>query len=263
MPRVQVQSYNTDKPIVVEVGATVGATFGVNLYIVENGESRLLTSADLLNLLGVDATTEEGAVVLWDLIYGVPPNLVAIAALDLAENTFIARDSTDPLAAMPISDFALSLVAAADRAAAVAVLDIAADEVSYDNTASGLTATDVQDAIDELAGIIGPDPVTALTNSAGTVTIDCSLGRSFTLLLDANVTTVTLTNLNGAGFATEIEVQFTQDGTGGFTVALPASFKALGGSDTAVDLAANAVTVLSAKTFDNGTTWRYAMQESA
>ena len=29
------------------------------------------------------------------------------------------------------------------------------------------------------------------------------------------------------------------------------------------EAAANAVTVLSAKTFDNGTTWRYAMQESA
>lgn len=107
------------------------------------------------------------------------------------------------------------------------------------------------------------NPVTALSNSAGTVTVDCSLGRDFTLTLAANVTTLTLSNLAGAGYATEIEIEIKQDATGSRTFALPANFKALGGSDTAIASAANAVTVLSAKTFDNGTTWRYAMQESA
>lgn len=104
--------------------------------------------------------------------------------------------------------------------------------------------------------------VTALT-SGTTVTVDCSLGRNFTLTLAHNVGTLTLTNLAGSGYATEIEIEIKQDGTGGRTFALPAAFKALGGSDTAIATAANAVTVLSAKTFDNGTTWRYAMQESA
>ena len=62
----------------------------------------------------------------------------------------------------------------------------------------------------------------------------------------------------------EIEIEIKQPGSGGpYTFALPASFKALGGSDTAIATSANAVTVLSAKTFDNGTTWRYVMQESA
>ena len=120
-----------------------------------------------------------------------------------------------------------------------------------------------QDIADLAATGSSADPVSALTNSAGTVTVDCSLGKSFTLTLAANVTTLTLTNLAGAGYATEIEIEIKQNGTGGFTFALPASFKALGGSDTAIAAAANAVTVLSAKTFDNGTTWRYAMQESA
>lgn len=104
--------------------------------------------------------------------------------------------------------------------------------------------------------------VTALT-SGTTVTVDCSLGRNFTITLGHNVGTLTLSNLAGSGYATEIEIQIKQDATGGRTFALPASFKALGGSDTAIASAANAVTVLSAKTFDNGTTWRYAMQESA
>ena len=49
--------------------------------------------------------------------------------------------------------------------------------------------------------------------------------------------------------------------TGGRTLTLPASFKALGGSDTAIASAAGAKTVLSAKTFDGGTSWVYAMQE--
>lgn len=104
--------------------------------------------------------------------------------------------------------------------------------------------------------------VTALT-SGTTVTVDCSLGRNFTITLGHNVGTLTLSNLAGSGYATEIEIEIKQDATGGRTFALPASFKALGGSDTAIASAANAVTVLSAKTFDNGTTWRYAMQESA
>lgn len=105
--------------------------------------------------------------------------------------------------------------------------------------------------------------ITALSIASGVVNIDLSLGKNFTLSMTANVTSVTFSNLPGAGFAGEFELQITQDATGSRTLALPASFKALGGSDTAIASAANAVTVLSAKTFDNGTTWRYAMQESA
>jgi len=106
-------------------------------------------------------------------------------------------------------------------------------------------------------------PVNALSISSGVVNIDCSLGVDFTLSLTANVTSITFSNLQGSGFVTEIEVQITQDATGSRTVALPAAFKALGGSDTAVNATASSTTVLSAKTWDNGSTWRYAMQESA
>jgi hypothetical protein len=136
--------------------------------------------------------------------------------------------------------------------------DVEAANVLVDNTYVPAAGT-VQEAIDFLAR----DAVTALT-SGTTVTVDCSLGRSFTLTLGHNVGTLTLSNLKGAGYATEIEIEIKQPASGGpYTFALPAAFKALGGSDTAIASAANAVTVLSAKTFDNGTTWRYAMQESA
>lgn len=148
---------------------------------------------------------------------------------------------------------------------------LAAAAVTYDNTASGLAATDVQEAVDELkAGLdaipTGPTQgtaVTALSISAGVVTVDLSLGDLFTLSLTANVTSIVFTNPPSAGRGQAIAIQITQDGTGSRTVALPASFKATGGSDTAVQSAANAITILQATTFNAGTTWAYAMQERA
>lgn len=127
--------------------------------------------------------------------------------------------------------------------------------------------TPVQCTTQDIADLSGAltEAVSALTISSGAITLDFA-GKSrasFTLALTANVTTVNFSNLAGAGLVTEFDLQITQDGTGGRTFALPAALKALGGSDTAIASAANAVTILSAKTFDNGTTWPYAMQERA
>lgn len=117
---------------------------------------------------------------------------------------------------------------------------------------SGFTIADLQ-----------ADSITAVTISAGSATVNCNSGKNknFTLSMTVNAT-LAVSSLAGAGKVTEFEMQITQDATGGRTLTLPAEFKALGGSDTAISNTANSVTVLSAKTFDNGTTWRYAMQES-
>lgn len=125
------------------------------------------------------------------------------------------------------------------------------------------SSVNVNASINVLKAFINRRTVVAVSSSAGVLTLDCSAGQNFTVTLTENITSIVLTNLAGAGFATEIEVVFTQNGTGGYTVALPAAFKALGGSDLVVAAAANAVTVLSAKTVDNGTAWSYAMQERA
>lgn len=116
----------------------------------------------------------------------------------------------------------------------------------------------------QLLAFIGADrrTVTTATVAAGAFTLNCSLGDNFTVLMTANAA-LSVSNLAGVGKATEFELQITQDGTGGRTLTLPASFRALGGSDVTIAPGPNAVTVLSAKTFDNGTTWQYAMQESA
>lgn len=107
--------------------------------------------------------------------------------------------------------------------------------------------------------------VSSPSNSSGTVTLDFDSKSRYAgaITLGANVTTLAFSNLPGSGKFAEYELHITQDGTGSRTFAIPASHKALGGSDTAIASAANAVTVLTASTVDNGTTWRYAMQESA
>lgn len=101
--------------------------------------------------------------------------------------------------------------------------------------------------------------VTALAISAGVVNIDCALGDYFTLFLTANVTGITFSNLPASGSGRALCVAITQDATGGRTVTLPVTFKAIGNSDTAVQSAANAKTRLIISTLDGGTTWPYSM----
>ena len=109
-------------------------------------------------------------------------------------------------------------------------------------------------------GGVTRDAVTALTISSGVVNIDCNAGDFFTLALTANVTSITFTNLPASGRAVSLAVRLRQDGTGGRTVALPAAFRATTGSDTAVQSAANAWTLLTITTFDQGTRWEYTMR---
>lgn len=103
----------------------------------------------------------------------------------------------------------------------------------------------------------------ALSIASGVVNVDCSLGDFFTLALTANVTSITFSNLPAAGHARSIAIRAKQDGTGSRTVALPPSFKASAGSDTAVQAAANAYTLLAITTFDQGTRWEYTMRLGA
>ena len=190
--------------------------------------------------------------------------------------------------------------AAIDELAATPPSVPTAASTSYDNAASGLSAANVQDAIDELAAVspgtgdvVGPsssvdaqiavfdgatgklikdgglavsdlyfDAIAAAAISGGTVTLNCNGGRvrNFTVSMTANAT-LAVSNLAPAGRITEFECLIAQDATGARTLTLPAAFRPLGGSDTAIAAAAGAKTVLSAKTFDAGTTWLYAMQE--
>lgn len=147
------------------------------------------------------------------------------------------------------------------------VPSVTASDVSYDNSTSGLTATEAQSAIDELAASVGPSSdrssVTALSISSGVVNIDYSLGDYFTLSLTSNVTSITFSNLPGSGKGASLALLIKQDATGGRTVALPSSFKQITGSDSSVQSSANAYTRLHITTNDNGTRWGYSMKAEA
>lgn len=130
------------------------------------------------------------------------------------------------------------------------------------DTASNPVAagSDIKITVQQLLGM----KVHAAVLSSGVATVDCGHGihRNHTLTLTENAT-LALSNLAPAGYATEGEIRIVQDATGSRTLALPASFKPLGGSDTTVKSAAGGVTVLSYKTMTDGATVEYAMQESA
>lgn len=101
--------------------------------------------------------------------------------------------------------------------------------------------------------------ITALAIATGTINIDCELGDYFTLALNANVGTMTFSNLPPAGMGRTLSITITQ-GSGGNTLALPSSFKFISGSDTTVQDAGAAVTKLFIETIDGGATWSCMMK---
>lgn len=100
--------------------------------------------------------------------------------------------------------------------------------------------------------------------TAGVLTLDLNSGDLFytpTAGMTANITSIVFTGILGAvtNLGQSFRMRFRQDSTGGRTVAFPSSFKFRIGSDTAVQSAAGAYTLLEATTFDNGTRWECNM----
>ncbi len=99
-----------------------------------------------------------------------------------------------------------------------------------------------------------------LTALAGaTPTADVSAATFFTIALSSNAT-LSITNPPATGQAETVAFRIQQDGTGGWTLTLPTNFHATSGSDTLVQVTANASTMLAATTFDQGITWVYTMK---
>ena len=155
------------------------------------------------------------------------------------------------------ADFSGGAVSSVNGQTGAVVLD--ATDLDYDNSGSGLAATDVQAAIDELAASSGGgggsvrNTVSALATS-GSVAVDYDLGDYFTLALSGNVSTFTFSNPPGSGKGATLMIRITQDSTPR-TVTWPASFKWAGGVAGAVSTGSGAVDLLAITTFDNGTTW--------
>ncbi|MFZ4550075.1 MAG: hypothetical protein ACOYN4_21685, partial [Bacteroidales bacterium] len=92
--------------------------------------------------------------------------------------------------------------------------------------------------------------------SAGTTTIDLSLGNVFQVGLGANIGTLTLTNPAVGTYL----VKFTQDATGGRTVAFPAAWKWSGGSVPTVTATLNKTDIVTL--IYDGTTYYAAIVQN-
>lgn len=93
-----------------------------------------------------------------------------------------------------------------------------------------------------------------LTISAGSITFDCDTGNIFSFTLNANITTVTFTNVPTAGQAYSMILSVTGDGTPR-TISWPGSVKWPGGSGPTPTSTAGKVDTYTLYTYDAGVTW--------
>lgn len=100
---------------------------------------------------------------------------------------------------------------------------------------------------------------TVITSAAGVANIDLGKGKYFTLALTENITSITFSNLSGAGYGDSVLLRITQGATAR-TVAWPASFR-WEGAAPAVSTGSGAVDVLALSTFDNGTKWEATLSK--
>lgn len=91
------------------------------------------------------------------------------------------------------------------------------------------------------------------TISAGTLTIDMAAAHYFMVSLNANVTTLTISNVV-ASAVNSFVLEFTADGTPR-TVTWPASFEWPGGTAPTITSTSGKRDIYTCYTSDNGTTW--------
>lgn len=95
---------------------------------------------------------------------------------------------------------------------------------------------------------------TAPSISAGTLTLDCNAGNVFAVSLNANITTLSFSNVPTTGTAYALTLSFTADGTAR-TVAWGAAVKWPGGTAPTLTSTNGKVDTFVLTTWDGGTTW--------
>lgn len=109
-----------------------------------------------------------------------------------------------------------------------------------------------------------PVRVASASSSAGALTLDMANGNHFQVTLTENVTSITISNWPAGARKEPLTVEFTQDGTGGWTVAgWPAAVKWPGGTAPTISAGIGAVDVLEGFSLDAGTTIRLARTMAA
>jgi hypothetical protein len=184
----------------------------------------------------------------------------ALAAKDLVELGDVAAGAitgselaADAVSATKLADAAVTEAKLADGA--VTQAKIAADAVGASQLQDGIPI-DMQDQ--QLSRPRLKDFSEARTTpviGAGVLTLDLEAGNVFEVVLSEDVTSLALLNPPASGSAGSITLILHQDGTGGRTLAWPASVRWPGGAAPSVTGTAGAVDVLSFVTTDGGTTW--------
>jgi hypothetical protein len=128
-----------------------------------------------------------------------------------------------------------------------------ASQVTIIDSGGFYTGTDVEAALQELAGGSGVSDVVDHGTMGASEDFDFTAGTDHEGVLDQNLT-VTLSGATNDE-AAWMTLKLTQDGTGTNTVDLPASVANATDIEAAFDTAANAVNVLTVFTYDGGTTW--------
>lgn len=90
--------------------------------------------------------------------------------------------------------------------------------------------------------------------AAGVLALDFDDGDAASVLLDQNITSITVANWFTAGILSKMTVFFKQDGTGGRTVAFPAGWKWAGGDVPTITSTANKTDIMVIMSVDGGTT---------
>lgn len=96
---------------------------------------------------------------------------------------------------------------------------------------------------------------TAPTISAGSLTIDLNTASVFDVALNANITTLTLSNVQASGYTSSFVLIFTADGTAR-SVTWPASFKWPSGTAPTITSTNTKKDVFVFFTVDGGTSWQ-------
>lgn len=110
------------------------------------------------------------------------------------------------------------------------------------STVSGLTITGLKET------------KTAPAISSGTLTLNCSLGNVFAVSLNANITTLSFTNVPATGTAFGLTLMLTADGTAR-TITWGSAVKWAGGTAPTLTSTNAKVDVFVLFTHDGGTTW--------
>lgn len=95
---------------------------------------------------------------------------------------------------------------------------------------------------------------TAPSISAGALTVDCNAGNVFAVALNANITSITFSNVPTTGTAYALTLSFTADGTAR-TITWGSSVKWPGGTAPTLTSTNTKVDTFVLTTWDGGTTW--------